>query len=257
MRWLLGSFLALWLATECASAGAWTLHHGAAQLFSGVTISHAGQRYDSRGKLVGPITFNKFYIQNWIEYGLSDAVTVITVPQYVIAEIVRGHRIAASSVEVGGRFLLTKRLGMLSMQVSGKTAGAFDMSTSASGEAGRQYELRLLYGTSFKAFYRDGFVDIETSKRWIKRPRPDEIVMDATLGLWPTSNDLVLLQSFATISAGGQHPPYEPYRQFKLEASLVHRLTPHWAVQSGYFFTWAGRNTVKESGLATTIWFRL
>ncbi len=215
------------------------------------------QRYDTRGKLVGPITFNKLYLQNWFEYGLTDAFTIFAAPQYVVAEIVDGQRITASSLEAGGRLLLTKRVGQLSLQASAKTAGAFDMSTSASGEAGRQLELRLLYGASFKALGRDGFVDIEAAKRWIKRPRPDEAVCDATLGWWPTQKDMILLQSFATVSAGGQLRPYEPYHQFKLEASLVHRLTAHWSVQSGYFFTWQGRNIVKESGFAGAIWLRL
>jgi hypothetical protein len=257
MRGIARGLVALLLASESALAGAWTLPRGTAQLFSGATVSRAIQRYDNKGGLVGPVLFNKIYVQNWMEYGLTDAFTAIAAPQYITAETTPGYHVTAPSLEIGGRLLLSKRVGMLSLQASAKTAGAFDMSTSASGQGGRQRELRLLYGTSFKAFGHDGFIDIEGAKRWIKRPRPDEFVMDMTLGLWPTRHDLVLLQSFVTVSAGGQRRPYEPYRQFKLEASLVHRLTAHWSVQSGYFFTWAGRNTVKESGYAGTIWFRM
>ena len=256
-RWITGVALALILSLQSAAAGAWTLPRGTLQVYSGVTESQATQRYDSDGKTIGPVTFNKIYVQNWLEYGLTDAFTVFAVPQYVIAEIVRGQSIRAASVEAGGRLLLSKRFGMLSLQASAKTAGAFDMSTSASGQAGRQWELRLLYGTGFKLFRRDGFVDIEAAKRWIKRPRPDEVALDATLGYWPTRADLVLLQRFADISAGGEQRPYEPYRQCKLEASLVHRFTPHWSVQSGYLITTSGRNTVKESGYVAMIWFRM
>lgn len=226
------------------------------QVFSGATVSQAVQRYDGNGNLIGPVTFNKLYVQNWFEYGLTNAVTVFVAPQYVMAEVVRGHPISAASVEAGGRLLLSKRIGMLSLQGSAKTAGAFDMATAASGQAGRQLELRLLYGTSFKLLRRDGFVDIETAKRWIKRPRPDEFDLDITLGYWAGRKDLVLLQSFSDISAGGQQRPYDPYSQRKLEASLVHRFTKHWALQSGYFWTWAGRNTVKESGFAAAVWFQ-
>ncbi len=254
MRWIA---LALFLSAQSATGGAWTLPRGTIQVFSGATVSRATQRYDETGKLVGPVTFNKIYLQSWFEYGLTDAFTVFAAPEYVIAEILRGHSVSAESVEVGGRLLLTKRIGMMSLQASAKTAGAFDMSTSASGQAGRQLELRLLYGTSFKLLRRDGFIDIEAAQRWVKRPRPDELEMDATVGFWPTRNDLMLLQSFDDISTGGEQRPYEPYRQCKWEASLVHRFTPRWSLQSGYFFTWAGRNTVKESGFVETIWFQM
>jgi len=229
---------------------------GTVQAFCGATMSHATQRYDGHGKRFGPVTFNKMYLQNWFEYGVTDALTIFAAPQYVTAEILPGYTISATSLEVGGRLLLTRRLGMISLQASAKTAGAFDMSTSASGQAGRQWELRLLFGESFKLFHHDAFIDVEVAKRWLKRPRPDEFVTDATVGIWTTSKDLIMLQSFADVSAGGELHPYEPFRQFKLEASLVHRVSPHWSVQSGYFFTWAGRNTVKESGFAGTIWYR-
>lgn len=251
---------ALLLACECASAGAWTLLRGTLQVFSGVTNSHADQRYDRAGRL-GPVYFNKLYVQDWMEYGLTDALTLIAAPQYITAESGSSKdlllRYSSPSLEAGGKLLLSKRFGMLALQATAKSAGGFDMSISSSGESGRQLELRLLYGTGFRLFHRDGFIDLEVGQRWIERPRPDELALDATAGLWLTQDNLLLLQSFATISGQGPSRPYDPYRQFKLEGSLVQRITPHWALQGGYFITVAGRSTVKESGMVATLWFRL
>jgi len=252
---------ALLVASEPLCAGAWTIPHGTLQVFSGAVSSHAHQRYDGTGKLVGPVFFNKLYFQNWMEYGLTDAFTLIAAPQYITAKSSNDkgllQRFSSPSLEAGGKLLLSRRFGMLSLQATAKAAGGFDMSVSSSGESGRQIELRLLYGANFKLFQRDGFIDLEAGQRWIQRPRPDEMVLDASMGWWLTRRNLILLQSFTAISGKGPRWPYEPYCQVKLEGSMVHRFTPRWALQSGYFITAAGRNTVKENGMVTTLWFRL
>ncbi|GAA0534471.1 hypothetical protein FHS83_003063 [Rhizomicrobium palustre] len=253
--------LAFWLVISPTTAGAWTLPQGTLKTFNGVTSSSASKRYDTHGVLQGPAVFNKILIQNWIEYGVTDAFTLVVAPQYVIAETgtVDGGRVNVSSfsMEAGGRLLLTQRLGMLSLQASAKSAGAFDMSISASGEGGRQYELRLLNGHGFKLAGHDAFFDIEFARRWIKRPRPDEYVLDMTLGLWVMRNDLIMLQGFSVFSGEGVRRPYEPYRQSKFEISLVHRFSRRLSLQSGYFTTPLGRNTVRETGFVATIWFQV
>ncbi len=145
---------------------------------------------------------------------------------------------------------------MLSLQASAKTAGAFDMSVSSTGESGRQFEARLLYGRSFKLFKHNAFVDLEVAERWIARPRPNELALDATAGCWVDKDDLVLVQSFNFMTRGAVVPPYQPYELSKLQLSLVSRLTPHWSLQSGYFRSLAGRNIVKETGYVATLWYQ-
>ena len=89
--------LAALCCVQASYAGAWTLPRGTLQVYSGVTASQAGQRYDAGGKLVGPVTFKKLYVQNWLEYGVTDAFTIFASPQYVIAEVEPGHSIGATS----------------------------------------------------------------------------------------------------------------------------------------------------------------
>jgi protein XagA len=242
-----------------ASAGAWTLDRGHLQIITGSTMSRATRRFDDNAAPSEKIAFDKLLAQSWMEYGLTDAVTLFAAPEYILANSGSSSGVVharTSSVEAGLRILLLSRIGMLSVQASGKTAGAFDMSVSAGGESGRQLELRLLYGKSFRLLRRDAFIDIEAAERWIKRPRPNEVTLDATAGLWVSRRYLLLLQSFNTFSDGAALPPYEVYRLHKLQLSLVQRITPRWSFQSGYFQALAGRNIVQERGFIATIWYK-
>ncbi len=260
MRTVLAALLVILLGIQAAKAGAWTLDHGKVQVLTGVISSRASQRFDAHSNLSGRIVFNKQLAQTWMEYGLTDAVTLYCAPEYVLANTGTSGadlaRFRSSSIESGARVLLFSRIGMLSVQLSGKSAGAFDMSVSASGEAGTQFEARILYGRNYKLFGRDAFIDIEAAERWIAPPRPNELAADVTAGVWVTRNNLVLLQSFNIVSGSGARPPYAFYRLHKLQASLLQRITQRWSVQGGYFFATAGQNIVREEGFIAQIWYR-
>lgn len=115
---------------------------------------------------------------------------------------------------------------MFSIQGSGKTAGAFDMAISADKAAGSQAELRLLYGRNYKLLGLDGFTDLQVAERWIKRPRPNEMAIDATIGLWLTPKTLAMFKSYNIVSGGGGQAPYTFYRMHKLELSGIMAQTP-------------------------------
>ena len=167
-----------------------------------------------------------------------------------------GIRARSAAVEAGARNLLLTRIGMFSIQGSAKTAGAFDMSVSANKAAGSQVELRLLYGTNFKLFGHDGFVDLQAAERWIKHPRPNEVALDATLGLWVRPGTLAMFKSYNIVSGGGGEAPYGFYRMHKLEFSVVQRLSDRWSVQIGAFTSPLGQNIVKEQGVLSALWYR-
>ena len=252
---LLGGFL-----PASSWAGAWTQDRGHVQVFSGFTVSRASKSFDEAGKPTHDVLFNKIFMQNSIEYGLTDAVTLFVAPEYVTVQsaakgqaITRAHDTA---VEAGARILLLSRIGTLSIQGSAKTAGAFDMTVSANQASGRQAELRLLYGRSFKLFGTAGFVDLQAAERWISRPRPNEMTIDTTAGLWLRRGTLAMFQSYSTISGRGGSAPYAPYRMHKLQLSLVQRITNKWSIQIGGLISPLGKNIVAEQGLTMSIWSR-
>jgi protein XagA len=245
-----------------AEAGAWTLDRGHIQMISGVTASQATRSFDGASSASQRVLFRKMLSQNLVEYGLTDAVTLFAAPEFVTAvSDTNGLGVTRArdfSMEGGVRILLSSRIGMLSLQTSAKTAGAFDMSVSGGGNpSGRQFELRLLYGRGFTIFGRQGFFDFEVAERWIRRPRPNEMVIDGSAGLWVLPRTQFLFQTFNTISGGGAKTPYGFYRVHKFELSLVQRLTPRWSVQAGVIWSAAGQNIVKEQGFAAAVWYSL
>lgn len=230
-------------------------------MISGVTTSKASREFDATSSASQRVRFEKIYFQNWMEYGLTDALTVFVAPEWVTAsskvENERALQAHDFSVEGGARLLLSKRVGMLSLQVSEKTAGAFDMSVSSGLRSGSRFELRLLYGRNFELLHRNGFLDIEVAERWISRPHPNEMAMDATVGLWYRPRALFLLQSFNTIAGGAGHPPFVYYRQHKVQLSLVRKITPRWSLQIGGFVSPTGQNIVSEQGVVMAVWYKI
>jgi protein XagA len=204
------------------------------------------------------VLFDKLLVQNSFEYGLTNAVTLYAAPEYVMAqsggegqETIRARSVA---VEAGARILLLTRIGMFSIQGSAKTAGAFDMSYGKT--SGSQAELRLLYGTNYKLLGLDGFTDLQVAERWIRRPRPNEMTIDATLGLWLTPKTLAMFKSYNIVGGGGVQAPYTFYRMHKLELSVVRRITGRWSVQVGAFASPLGQNIVAEQGIGSALWYR-
>lgn len=241
-----------------AKAGAWTLPHGHWQVFSAVTQSQAGSSFDAAGRPSVPTTFTKLLLQNTFEYGLTSAITLFATPAYVMAKVqtptVPLTIARDASFEAGARLMLFAHLGKLALQTSYKTAGAFDLSVSAGRASGRQIELRLLYGTNFKLFGHDGFADLQIAQRWIAHPRPNETPLDLTAGLWLTRDTMVMAQSFNIVSAGDAAAPYTYYRSHKLELSVVEKLSRHWSLQLGAFYSPAGQNALVERGVSVSLW---
>jgi hypothetical protein len=167
-------------------AGAWTLREGDTQIISGVIYSTATESFDDTGGTV-PTVYQKILLQSYAEHGLTDDITLVLAPEYAIATEGGPGRptVHASDFAMKGglRYLLEDSFGVLSVQASYKTAGAFDLSVSANNDSGSETELRLLYGLNFKLFGRDAYTDAEIAQRWISGARPDEVPVDLTVGL--------------------------------------------------------------------------
>lgn len=243
-----------------ARAGAWTQdRHEWFSIMSFDTAS-AGRGYGATSHPDAPVKFDKLYMKNLVEFGLSRRITLFAISDYVVANTTWADEAAVrardASFEAGARVQLTQRIGVVSVQGSYKQAGPFDLSNSVGLDPARIVEARLLYGTGFSFLGRDGFADIEAGQRWITRPRPDETVLDVTAGLWIGTRTMVMLQSFNTVSGGDAVPPYTYFRTHKIELSLVRNITHRWSVQLGGFISPAGQNSLVEQGASLALWRR-
>lgn len=243
---------------DLAHAGAWTLPEDHAQVLVGATYSRAVQGFDAHGIADAPIRYEKTLVQLDAEYGWNDWLTLILEPEYAHARSAAANRIPQhandAAVAGGVRLRLFRDAGIASVQLTAKTAGAFDMSVSAFGAPGRQLELRVLYGTNFTLFGRRGFFDAEIAERWIAGARADEVPIDLTVGLGVCDDTMLMVQSFNVLAQGNSRPPYVYYRLHKLSLSLVNRIGPGLRLETSGFFTVAGQNALQELGAGLRIW---
>ncbi|HEU0095518.1 MAG TPA: hypothetical protein VFQ52_03625 [Rhizomicrobium sp.] len=256
--------LAFAVLPAAARAAAWTLPRHDWQIISGVISSDATRSFDSRGDAVTPARFQRLLLQNDIEWGLDDRLTLLVRTETAYAHTRDGTSAAVNAVdnaiEGGARLRLFQGLGILadddvlSLEATARTAGAFNFAYSVNASAsGGDWGARLLYGSGFRLLDKDGFVNLEAGYRWLSAPRPSQMPIDLTAGLWLDSDWMVMLQSFNMVS-GPAMPPYVRFRSHKIEASAVTRLTDSLSLQAGAFFSPAGQDALDERGLCLSIW---
>ncbi len=252
--------LAMLLTPHAAYAGAWTQEAHHRLIISSSDYSEALDGYDGKAKADAPIRFTKVSARDLIEYGWSDRLTLFLNPEYIVArsqwDLKAPIMARALSVEDGARYRILDNIGVLSVQSSYRSSGAFDLPNSRGFDAASIVEGRVLYGTNFSLFGFDAFGDVEMAERYVSHPRPDETVLDLTSGIKFGSTTQVMLQSFNVISGGDWDPPDTYFRTHKIELSVVQRLTPKWSFQVGAYVSPAGQNSLVEQGLTAGVWTR-
>lgn len=256
-------FTALFLLLPCgAQAGAWTQPAHDWQIITGIQLSEASRGFDSNSRADVPLKFSKASLQSLTEYGLFDELTLFLDTETVAVRSAQAGALPVTAIdnafEGGARLRLFQDFGILSLQGSFRTAGAFNFSVSANSNAGgRGEEVRLLYGTGFELLDREGFFDLEVAERFLSAPRPSETPIDLTLGLHLTPGTMLMLQNFNDIGGGNGHPPYAYFRSHKIEFSVVQRLSQHFSLQAGGFFSPAGQNALQEQGFGLSLWTKI
>jgi hypothetical protein len=249
--------LLLLLLPQTAYAGAWTMPRRHMQIIVQSTWSDAKAGFDSTSSASLPLQFEKLLTDADIEYGWTNWLTLIARPEFAHARTVSYGRVKSNDdwAAAGGvRLRLMHGFGVLSAEFVAKSAGAYAMSVSRDGAAGRQLESRLLYGTNFRLFHRNGYIDVESGYRWIAGPRADEIPLDLTIGYRLNWRTWLMLQSFNIVAMGNARPPYQYYRQHKIEFSTVARFSHRLCLQSGAFVSPAGQNSLVEAGASMALW---
>lgn len=238
-----------------ARASAWLQPEGGGQLIAEVSVSNASHVFGSHM----PVHFNKIYLKDAYEYGLSDTLTVFSTPQYAVMKLQsRDYMYTDKSFafEGGVRTSLydSDDDGTASLQLTYRRMSISTVTLSSDSASGSEVELRLLYGCSYSLQNFDGFVNAETGWRRTLWPRPNEVVADITTGMRINENWLVMVQSFNTISAGFGSHAYASYRQNKVELSVVRYLNKALAIQLGAYLTPAGQAVIAEQGVSVAIW---
>jgi hypothetical protein len=250
--------LAFFCLPSLAHAGAWTLDKGDAQVITSTIISSANKSFDANSDPTEDVIFRKTFTSLYAEYGWTDWLTLVAVPEYASALSAGTGRTTERAndfaVSGGARVRLLDDAGVLSLQAMARSAGAFELDTSFDEKPGEEFELRALYGTHFEALGRDGCFDIEIAQRWTTGGRPNEVPVDLSAMIdvgWKTQ---ALLQSFNVVSEGAGRPPFDHYRYHKLSLSLIRPIWGRTSLQLGGFVSPAGQNALEEKGVFVSIW---
>ena len=259
----IGPFLGLLItaAPVPALAGAWTLPEGQGQAALIGTWSNAGRAFDAAGNLQAAPQINKFELQGLLEYGVTDAFTVMLLPglQHLdIAAPVNAQRTGLGYFEIGGRYrLFNGPSWVVSAQATLRAPGVFEpINSAAIGYSEPEVDFRVLFGRSGSLGGWPVFADLQLAQRFRAGSPPDEFRADVTFGVRPLPGWMLLAQSFNVFAEGSRPPLLPSYAYHKLQLSIVHDLTPAWSVQFGGFSTVTGHNALQENGMLLGTWYR-
>ncbi len=238
-------------ATPEPVAAAFLKPEGEVEIISSSTASGFSRGFDAAGRLRRSAEFSKASLETHVSYGFSESVTLMgeIASDRLQPRIVNdpGERSAWTAL-AGVRARLWHDGGavMSAQLMMGPGFG--------NGRSGFAADARLLGAYSFAILEMPAFVELQLGRRWGAPGTPAELRLDATLGMRPHEDWLVLLQMFA---ARGDRLGAAPASfRLKSQFSLVWRVASNWSVQAGVFTTVAGINAAQESGLNLALWRR-
>ena len=251
------AFLAIAAAFSCppraAQAGAWPLDPGKTQLIAKYERTSADQGYGPDASRVDIEPRRDETLSIFVEHGLTPRLTL-----QAKAGVTRGHDrwvdySGRGPVEAGLRWAVVRgeRSSLAIYLGAGEAGEGRNAGYAAPGEGSLDLEARVLFGRSAVWKGRAVYVDLQAA-RLKRRGLADETRVDATLGVRPAKNWLVLAQTYA---GQADRSPVRA-RWLKSEISLV-RSFGDWSVQGGWRDTVSGRETARDRGVVLALWRRL
>lgn len=246
-----------------ARAGAWPElagHWLAIETFSDYRA--AVQGYNQFGQPTGTGRYTQYEFAPYIEYGLSPRWTIGFEPrsQVVVQSGLPGTRGATGLVQINlwARYeVFRDAWNVVSVQGQVGFPGVQTPQPPALAQPGAEYEARALFGHAFRlADGWTGYTDLETGYRIEVDGWADQIRADGTLGIRPVQRWMFLAQTFNTLSVGQAAPGGSDYNLYRVALSVVHKVTPHIALQLGVWRDIGGRNIALGNAGFAAIWLR-
>ena len=240
-------------APDAARASAWPVEPGRTQAIAKYERTSADQGYDPNGVLTAIDRRRDENLSVFVERGLTPRLTL-----QAKAGVTRGRdRWADYSgrgpVELGLRWSAYRdERSTLAVYLGAGEAGAGrNAGYAAPGRGSLDLEARAFYGRSGTWRGRAAYVELQLA-RLKRQDLADETRMDATLGVRPARNWLLLSQTYAGQTDRG---PVRS-RWLKSEFSVV-RSFGDWSIQGGWRDTVSGRETARDQGVVLALWRRM
>jgi hypothetical protein len=245
---------------EPACAGAWLQPPATGQIIAGPIFAGTTRAFDARGRLIPVPYYKKFELGTYIEYGLTQRLTLVVAPGYDrvrAADPSQNYQGLGESF-FGGRFgLYRDDKTVVSVQAGALTPGPSIANSTGPFNPRRSFgvEFRGLIGRNVEIATMEGFIDVQGGYRYYTQNQPGEWRLDLTFGLRPVPRLLWLVQTFSVFSTAGGGG-FVNYSWHKLASSIVLELRPQWSIQFGGFITVAGVNAGRELGPYAALWYR-
>lgn len=267
MRFAL-ALLGLLICTNLHAA-AWTLNEGEGQIINNFTYYTSDRYVDEHGKSSSQEPYKKYEYNPYIEYGLTNTVTLGLSPsfQYVTQKMFGDEQtnsnLADSEIFIRTRFYNDGQ-NVISIQPLVKLPGAYDKKDfPVLGQEQLDYEMRLLYGRNFGNQGRH-YWNSEVAYRVRTETPGDEWRLATTLGYRVAEHWQIIgeAQSIFAVDGAGTGSGSAllsnafDYDLVKLQLSGLYWFSPKWSLQVGMFQTVYERNTGEGTGGLFSIWYR-
>ena len=248
------------IAGVSARAGAFLQAEGSGQVITTFRHSRADASFDAAGRVQKGGLYTKSELQAYAEYGVTEWMTLVFSPTLQHFSSVSAHPPIYDGLgdsEAGVR-IGTLAFGpvVLSAQVGATTHGdiAGFGHRRLTGQPGAQADLRVLAGLGFACWAWACFADAQAAFRPASRNAEAQWRVEATLGVRPMPDVLVLVQAFSSIAPATAKAGAS--QTHKLQLSLVYDFWQRYSVQIGGFAGMQGRNAPREAGIISAFWYR-
>ncbi len=250
-----------------AYSAAWLQKSGDWQVISNFNYYSTSSYFNSDGDSLPQKKFIKGEVNPYIEYGLTDKLTVGISPsfQYLLqndsADKSQNNYGLADSEVFLRKKIWNDYSSVLSLQGLVKIPGPY--STGQIPTLGlKQYdvEARILYGKNLLINYYKPYINLEVAYRKRMEEPSDEFRFDTSVGLNLTDNYMILGQVFNVYSLGDiGNQKFITVNSFdyslsKVQLSAVKKLSERLSLQLGVYKNIWGRNTGKGGGILVSLW---
>ena len=262
----------LFSAGNC-HAGAWTIKKGKLYDRFGVNYYFANEEFDGDGDrrdFPSDGEFRDFHLNNYIEFGLTDSITLINSIYYKSIEreddTVDQETWGVGDIDVGAKFKLAEGpWGILSAQTLIKIPGPYDSNDDLPlGNGQIDFDVRVLYGRSLYPFV-PGYCNFEIGYRWRFEDPSDELRYLIEFGV-DFSRDIygrVKLDGIYSMDNGthydttGNPTTTNNFDIGKLDTALGYKISKYWGIELGFTPEIYGQNTATGATYTVAVTYQI
>jgi hypothetical protein len=262
-RWVAASLGILMLQSSAAAiASPWPQPYGQGFLITTLNVIEVRKAAGNVTPAHDAAALSLQSVGAYAEYGWAPAITVGTSfrLEHVRLNADPGHSTSngVSDVELFARRVLWQS-GSAILAAQGTLVvptGYNPNANPALGDGAFGLEPRLLFGHGFTIGAWPAFFDLQGAYRARFGDLTDQVRVDGTLGLHPSTRWLLLLQIYDTLSLRSERHLEHDYDICTVSASATRELGPHRSVHFGLTRLIATRGYGNGTGLSAGMWWR-